>query len=277
MTAEQQNSLNEAMRVIREHAPNHYPKVGMILGSGLNALADQIQNSVTIPYDALPGFSAGKVKGHASLLMLGDLNGVPVACMKGRLHLYEGIDPAAIKNLVRILKLLGCGTLVVTGAVGSLRANVGPGEIVMLSDHINLQPFNPLVGPNDENFGPRFLPMDDAYDTTLRELLTESAARINVPLHEGVYLAPIGPVFETAAEIRAFRTLGADVVGMSVVPEVIVARHCGMHVAGLTAVTNLGTGMSDEKISHEGTLHHGQRASHNLTKLISDFLPTIPY
>jgi xanthosine phosphorylase len=164
---------------------------------------------------------------------------------------------------------------VITGAVGSLREEVGPGEVVMVNDHINFHPGNPLVGPNDESEGPRFVGMEDAYDRGFRDVLTSVAGRLKIPLHTGVYISTLGPMFETPAEIRAFKQWGADVVGMSVVPDVILARHCGMRVACLTVVTNLAAGMSTEKISHEGTLQFGEIGARKLVKLIPEFIKEI--
>jgi xanthosine phosphorylase len=170
------------------------------------------------------------------------------------------------------MKHMGCHTLLLTGAVGSLNLEAGPGEVVMITDHINFQPGNPLVGPNDESEGPRFFAMDDAYDLGLQDVMLSAANKLDINLHKGVYLSTLGPSFETPAEIRAFKMWGADVVGMSVVPEVLVARHCGLKVAALAAVTNYAAGMSDEKITHEGTLRFGELAARKLTKLVPEFV-----
>jgi len=268
--------MTEVMQVINRYAPKGFiPKVGMILGSGLSSLAEQITNPITIPYQAIPGLHGGGVAGHASLLVMGQLNGVPVVCLRGRLHVYEGHGYDSIRTLIRIVKKLGAETLVVTGAVGSLLEDAGPGELVMITDHINLHPGNPLVGPNDETIGPRFVGMEDAYDSNLQEVMRHAANKLNIALYEGVYLASLGPSFETPAEIRAFKSWGADVVGMSVVPEVILARHCGLRVACVAAVTNFAAGMSDEKITHEGTLHFGELAARKLTKLIPEFIKEV--
>lgn len=268
-------SMLDTMAVIRKYAPNFNAKVAMILGSGLGSVAEQLTNPITIPYQVIPGLNVGTVAGHASLLVLGYLNDVPVACLKGRLHVYEGASYESIRTFVRMVKNLGAQTLLVTGAVGSLRPEMGPGEIMLMTDHINLQPGNPLAGPNDESIGPRFFGLENAYDEELRQHMQKVSTALNIPLHEGVYLSVLGPSFETPAEIRAFRTLGADAVGMSVVPEVIVARHCGMKVVGLAAITNLAAGMSEEKITHEGTLHYGEKAARNIVKLIDGFVKEI--
>jgi xanthosine phosphorylase len=265
------SSLDEAINVIKKYAGNSFPKVGMILGSGLAALADQIVNPITIPYQAL-GLSSGTVQGHASLLVFGTIQDMPVVCLKGRLHLYEGASYESIRTLIRIVKMLGAHSLIVTCAAGSLNADIGPGEIMLINDHINLQPGNPLVGPNDESFGSRFVSMENAYDESLRKIFVNTASRMGTTVNEGVYLSTLGPCFETPAEIRAFRTLGADMVGMSVVPEVIVARHCGLRVLGLAAITNFAVGMSDEKVTHEGTLHYADIAARKLVKIIPAFI-----
>jgi len=268
--------MDDVMQVVHRYAPKgFYPKTAMILGSGLSSLAEQITNPVSIPYQAIPGLPTGAVSGHASLLVMGYLHEVPIVCLRGRLHIYEGISYEPVRTLVRIVKQLGCENFIVTGAVGSLRTEVGAGEIMMITDHINFQPGNPMVGPNDETIGPRFFGMEDAYDPNLQEIMTETARRLNIPLHEGVYISTIGPSFETPAEIRAFKQWGADAVGMSVVPEVIIARHCGMRVACLAAVTNLAAGLSKEKITHEGTLHFGELGARKLTKLIPEFVKEV--
>jgi xanthosine phosphorylase len=267
--------LEEAMQVVHHHAPHFNAKVAMILGSGLSPVADEITNAITIPYQSIPGLQVGRVSGHPSLLVLGQMNGVPVICMKGRLHLYEGVSYETLRLLIHIVKHLGCETLIVTGASGSLRPDVGPGELMAISDHINFQPGNPLIGPNDESVGPRFVSLEDAYDSALRSVLIRVGAQLDFNIKEGVYLSTIGPVFETPAEIRAFRTLGADAVGMSVVPEVILARHCGMRVVGIAAVSNYAVGMSKEKVTHEVTLHASSQLSRSLVKLIPAFVKEI--
>lgn len=262
-------SLPETLAFIRQHAPNFQPQVGLVLGSGLGALAEQLVSPITIPYQAIPGLNASNVTGHASLLVMGYLNDVPVACLKGRLHRYEGASWESIQTMVRMIKGLGARTLIVTGAAGSLNAETGPGDMLMVNDHINLHPGNPLVGPNDESIGPRFVSLENAYDRDLRELFQSVAKRLDYRLPEGVYISLLGPSFETPAEIRAWRLLGADAVGMSVVPEVIIARHCGLKVAAITAITNLAVGMSPEKVTHEVTLQNAAVASHKLVRLIT--------
>lgn len=268
-------TMQDTMNAIRKYAPQFVPKVGMILGSGLGSVADQLVHPITVPYQAIPGIHSGAVAGHASLLVMGFLNDIPVVCLKGRLHLYEGASYESIRTLVRLVKQLGASTLVVTGAAGSLRPDMRAGEIMMITDHLNFQPGNPLVGPNDESVGPRFMSLANAYDDGLQDSLLQVAKRLNIMMFEGVYLSLLGPSFETPAEIRMFQKLGADAVGMSVVPEVIVARHCGLKVAGLAAITNLAEGLSTEKLTHEGTLEHGEVAARKLVKIIPEFVKEV--
>lgn len=266
-------AMAEVMQVVQRYAPKGFtPKIGMILGSGLSALAEQIVNPVSVPYQAIPGIQTGSVAGHASLLVMGYLGDIPVVCLRGRLHLYEGVSYDAIRSLIRIVKNLGCGIFIVTGAVGSLREDAKAGELMMITDHINFHPGNPLSGPNDESIGPRFVAMEDAYDSGLQEIMLAAALKLNIQLHQGVYLSTLGPSFETPAEIRAFKQWGADAVGMSVVPEVIIARHCGMRVACVTAITNAAAGLSKEKLSHEVTLQFGEVGARKLVKLIPEFI-----
>lgn len=255
-------------RSILERRSGFQPKLGIILGSGLANIADKISDSISIPYTELPGFPVSSVIGHHGKMILGYLNKTPVVCCQGRVHLYEGMQGKDFKTFIRTLKCLGCHTLIMTNAVGSLNKNVKAGQLVLISDHINLHPMNPLSGPNDEEFGPRFFAMDDAYDPGIRHILQQTAKKLSIPLIEGVYISVLGPNFETPAEIRAFRQLGADVVGMSTIPEVIVARHCGLKVAVISVVTNLAAGLSDEPITHEGTVHFAAKASDNLGQLL---------
>ncbi|HET8758110.1 MAG TPA: purine-nucleoside phosphorylase [Solirubrobacteraceae bacterium] len=247
------------------------PRLGIILGSGLGAVAEALEDAVSIPYTELPDFPAPSVHGHAGTLGLGTLSGVSVAVLQDRRHVYEGGDPGAMRGPVRALKAAGAEALLVTNAAGSLNADVGPGSLMAISDHINMLGVNPLTGPNDDAIGPRFPSLRDAYDPELRALLHDAASRLGVSLADGVYLATAGPSFETPAEIRAFRTLGADAVGMSTIPEVILARHAGLRVAAVSAITNLAEGMGGEELSHEQTLRYANAAAGDLTRLIIEF------
>jgi len=261
-------SMEETMALIRRHAPTFQAKAGIILGSGLGVIAEQLASPVTVPYQAIPGLGTVNVSGHASLLVMGYLQDIPVVCLKGRLHRYEGASWESIGTLVHIVKQLGARTLIVTGAAGSLNPQTGAGEMMLINDHINLHPGNPLAGPNDESIGPRFVSLENAYDRDLRETFRSVAAKLGFKLPEGVYISVLGPSFETPAEIRAYRMLGADAIGMSVVPEVIIARHCGLRVGAITAITNLAVGLSTEKVTHEGTLQYAEAASRKLAKVI---------
>ena len=269
------NTPFEAADLIRARKPGFSPRVALILGSGLGVLAEQMTDAVSINFDALPGFPISTVHGHAGELILGTLAGVDVVCMKGRGHFYEGYGMGVMTSAVRTLKLLGCEMLFVTNAAGSLRAEVDAGSLVALTDHINLLPGTPMVGANDERFGPRFFSMANCYDSGLRELVKQSDAANAITLHEGVFVACPGPNFETAAEIRMMARMGADVVGMSVVPEVIAARHCGLLVACVSVITNLAEGMSPFPLSHEQTLKYAAIGAKDLVTLILAFLASV--
>jgi xanthosine phosphorylase len=259
-----------AAAVIAERA-GEPPRLGIVLGSGLGGLADALEGATAIGYGELPGFPAPGVAGHGGRLVLGRLGGLPVAALQGRRHIYEGGPPTGMAAPVRALKRAGAEALLLTNAAGSLRETSGPGSLMAIADHINLLGVNPLTGPNDDAIGPRFPSLRDAYDPELRRRLQSAAGRLGIPLPEGVYLATAGPSFETPAEIRAFRTLGADAVGMSTVPEVILARHAGLRVAAVSAITNLAEGMGGEALSHEQTLHHAATAAADLTRLVTAF------
>ncbi len=261
-----------AADVIGAKAPGFRPHVALVLGTGIGALAEAIEDPVIIDYGELPGFPRAAVEGHAGRLVLGQLAGVALACMQGRAHLYEGHPAADLALPIRALSLAGCETLVLTNAAGSLNAEFLPGSLMMLTDHINMTGANPLVGANDERFGPRFPDMTVAYDRELRRRLADAATALGITLHEGVYLALLGPNFETPAEIRAFRALGADAVGMSTVPECLVGRHSGMRVAAISTLTNLAAGMTDEELSHAQSLAVGAEAAKDLGRLLPAFL-----
>jgi xanthosine phosphorylase len=260
-----------AAAVIAGEAPGFTPRLGLILGSGLGGLADALEDPVTIEYARLPGFPQPSIAGHGGRLVLGRLAGLAVGCLQGRRHVYEGGDPGAMRAPVRALRRAGAAALLVTNAAGSLRPDCPPGSLMSIADHVNLLGVNPLTGANDDDVGPRFPSLRDAYDPALRGLLRHCAGTLGIALPEGVYLATHGPSFETPAEIRAFRTLGADAVGMSTVPEVILARHCGLRVAAVSAITNLAEGMGGEVLSHEQTLRHAQIAAGDLSRLVVAF------
>ena len=247
----------------------------MILGSGLGAFADAVEDSVEVPYAEIPGWPVSTAVGHAGALVVGRFGGVPVAVMKGRAHLYEGHPPSTVVFGVRVLGRLGIRSLVLTNACGAIDPSVEPGRLVTISDHLNLQGSSPLVGPNDETLGPRFPDMSDAYDPEYRRLAHEAAGRLGLSLGEGVYAAWLGPAFETPAEIRMMRALGADLVGMSTVPEVLAARHMGIRCLAFSCVTNAAAGVRPEPIDHERVLEVGQRASADLVALLREVVPNL--
>lgn len=253
---------------ITQKKPGFQAEIGLILGSGASDLAQHIQDPTILNYDQLDQFPKLSVEGHKGQLVLGYLNTIPVACCCGRVHFYEGAQADQFKTMVYTLKHLGCKTLILTNASGSLHKTMIPGQLVIIKDHINLQGFNPLIGTNDDQIGPRFVAMDSAYDPKLRKILKHHAKQLSIPIQEGVYLAVSGPTFETPAEIKAFKRLGADLVGMSTVPEVIVAKHCGLRVTALACISNLASGMSNTPITHEMTLHFGRLGSKNLARLV---------
>lgn len=269
--------IRKSADLIRKKCGKAVPKIALTLGSGLGAVADLLKDPVSIPYDDLPGFPRTGVQGHEGTLRIGTVAGVPVMFLKGRKHFYEGasVAAAATKIVIRTLKTLGVEVLFLTNAAGSLRPAYGPGSLVAISDHINLTGVNPLEGPNDDQWGPRFPPMDDAWNADLRALLLAAGQRAGVtPLGEGVYCQFMGPNFETPAEIRMAKAIGADTVGMSTAVENIIARHCDIKCVGVSAVTNLAAGMGTEPLSHEQTLAGARMAESNMATLVQAFIKT---
>ncbi len=260
--------VEQAVQAIRRRKVDTAPRLGLVLGSGLGGLVDSIEEATSIDYADVPGFPCPSVEGHSGRLVLGSVSGLPIACLQGRVHLYEGKPASAINVIIDTLRELGCEILVVTNAAGSLRPSVGPGSLVLIDDHINMLGQNPLTGPDA---GRRFVDMSEAYSARCRERVHAVAVRENIPIETGVYLATPGPSFETPAEIRAFKALGADLVGMSTVPEVIAARHAGLEVIGFSIVTNLAAGMSDSALSHDETLSEANAAGTRLARLLSAF------
>jgi len=271
---------------IRSRTPLQ-PTLGIILGSGLGNYASQVQDATTIPYVDIPHFPQSTVVGHSGKLVLGTIGGVPVAVMQGRVHAYEAYPLSEVTFPTRVLGLIGCKTLIVTNAAGGINTGYKQGALVAISDHINLTGANDVLGPNEPRFaaipgaGQRFFDMSTAYSSRLRALAVEEAARQGFQLSQGVYLAVLGPSFETPAEIRAFRTLGADLVGMSTVHETIVARHMGLEVLGISLVTNLAAGVvaagqeTAEAIHHEDVMEVGRRAEKQFTSLLTALVPQI--
>lgn len=239
----------EASEYIKSKVKN-LPKVGIVLGSGLGIYIDQIENKTVIPYETIPHFKRTSVEGHSGALIVGEVKGVTVVALQGRLHAYEGYAMEDIVLPVRTIAALGLEYLFLTNASGGINSEYHPGDLVAITDHINLSGRNPLVGPNINELGPRFPDMSNAYDKELRVLLHEVSKKQNVNLKNGVYCSVLGPTYETPAEIRMLRTIGADLVGMSTVPEVIAANHLGLKVAGVACITNYAAGIKDEKLSH---------------------------
>jgi purine-nucleoside phosphorylase len=267
-------SLDGAVRRVREDTELE-PRVGVVLGSGLGALADELEGRVEIPYAEIAGWPVSSAVGHAGTLVVGSLGVTPVAVMRGRAHLYEGIGPDRVVFGVRVLRRLGIRTLVVTNAAGGINPAFRPGLLVLISDHVNLQGASALVGPNDESLGPRFPDMTDAYDPELRARARSAAERLGIEVGEGVYAAWLGPQFETPAEIRFMRVAGGDLAGMSTVQEVIAARHLGVRVLGISVVTNMAAGVVPGAIDHETVLEVGAAAAGSLTALLRELVPTL--
>jgi purine-nucleoside phosphorylase len=265
--------LDAAVSAIAERTPLR-PVVGVVLGSGLGGFADAADDAIEIPYAEIPGWPVSTAVGHAGTLVVGTASGVPVAVMKGRAHLYEGHPADKVVFGVRVLGRLGVHTLVLTNACGAIDVSLEPGQLVLVSDHLNLQGTSPLVGPNDEALGPRFPDMSDAYDPVLRAAAREAGARVGIELPERVYAAWLGPAFETPAEIRMLRALGADLVGMSTVPEVLAARHMGIRCLAISCVTNMAAGVLPVPIDHEQVLEVGARAQSTLTALLRELIPS---
>ncbi|MCW8471971.1 purine-nucleoside phosphorylase [Fluoribacter gormanii] len=275
-TAPKQSYAHLATNYIKKLYPSFKPTIGVVLGSGLGKFADELQDSIKISYEELPGFPKITVQGHGGNFILGYWNNVGVVCLQGRAHTYEGLENyETVKTYIRTLKLLGCDYFIATNASGSLREDVGPGELMLISDHINLQPSNPLIGSNDDEFGPRFYPLDNAYDKQMRFDLLSISAKNSIKLTEGVYISVLGPHYETAAEIRAFKVWGADAVGMSTVPEVLVANHCGMRVAVIAMITNYATGLSKTAHSHDSVVAMAESAAEKLNLILKQYIASI--
>ncbi len=251
------------------------PHIALVLGSGLGAFADRLDTPVFIPFKDIPHFPQSTVEGHSGRLVIGAIDGVPVAVMQGRVHGYEGYSPQQVTFPVRVLGLLGIKTMIVTNAAGGINTGYRQGQLVVLSDHINLTGTNPLVGPNDERLGLRFFDMTEGYSKRLRGCVHAAAIAVGLESVEGVYLGLSGPNFETPAEIRAFRALGADLVGMSTVHEVIVARHMEIDVLGISCVTNMAAGILDQPLNHEEVIETGERVKVDFARLLAATLPLI--
>jgi purine-nucleoside phosphorylase len=266
--------IEDAVRHIRA-CTNLEPAIAVVLGSGLGAFAEELTGHVDILYPDIPGWAGSTAVGHAGKLILGRLGRLPLAVMAGRAHLYEGYSPAQVTYGVRVLGALGVRAIVFTNAAGGINTALTPGRLVLIADHINLQGSNPLTGPNDDRFGPRFPDMSEVYSKEYREVARQAAAELNIPLSEGVYAGMLGPSYETPAEIRFLRAIGADLVGMSTVPEAIVANHMGIRVLGISCVTNMAAGILEQKITHEEVLETGAMVCDMLVRLLKRLLPRL--
>jgi purine-nucleoside phosphorylase len=251
------------------------PKIALILGSGLGAFADEFANATRIPYKKIPHFPQSTAIGHAGQLVIGNLGDVPVVGMQGRVHLYEGYTAKQVAFPIRVFQRAGIKAAIITNAAGGINLSYSRGALVALRDHINYQAANPLIGPNDDRFGPRFPDMTHAYDKDFRKFVAEEGKRLKLNLHEGVYLALQGPNYETPAEIHAFRALGADLVGMSTVPEVLAARHSQVRVLGISCVTNMAAGVTGEALTAEEVFETGARVKNDFIALLKAVIPRI--
>lgn len=251
------------------------PKIALILGSGLGAFADEFEKATRIPYAKIPHFPRSTAIGHAGQLVLGKVDGVEVVAMQGRVHLYEGYSAQDVAFPVRVFSRMGVKAVILTNAAGGINKEFTQGRLVVISDHINLQGANPLTGPNDENFGPRFPDMTNACDKKFREITLNAGRKLNIELGEGVYAALAGPSYETPAEIRYLRAIGADLVGMSTVPEVIAARHTGMRALGISCVTNAAAGVLDQPLNHLEVLETAERVKGQFIGLLRAVIPQI--
>jgi purine-nucleoside phosphorylase len=251
------------------------PRVAVVLGSGLGAFAEELSHPLEIPYAGIPDWPVSTAAGHAGKLVFGKIDGLEIAVMAGRSHLYEGYSPAEVTMGVRVLHRLGARSIIFTNAAGGINLSYSAGALVLISDHINLQGSNPLIGPNDDSAGPRFPDMTDAYSAAYRAVAHQVAGELGIPMSEGVYAAVTGPSYETPAEIRYLRTIGADLVGMSTVPEVIVANHLGMRVLAVSCVTNMAAGILPQKIDHEEVLETGRRVRDTLVAFLKAVAPRL--
>ncbi|WP_281868410.1 purine-nucleoside phosphorylase [Brevibacillus parabrevis] len=261
-------NLHEAVAFI-EPKLSEKPTIGLVLGSGLGVLADEIENPVVIPYHEIPGFTVSTVVGHKGQLVIGKLQGKQVVAMQGRFHFYEGHGLDAVVLPIRVMKLLGVETIIVTNAAGGINEGYDPGDLMLISDHLNMTFRNPLIGPNDDELGARFPDMSEAYSKELRQLARQVASEQGINLREGVYVGLLGPSYETPAEIRMLRQLGGDAVGMSTVPEVIVARHMKVNVLGISCISNMAAGILEQPLSHDEVMETTEKVKAQFLALVN--------
>ncbi|MGA9287352.1 MAG: purine-nucleoside phosphorylase [Anaerobacillus sp.] len=260
--------IQDASSYILEQIEENRPEIGLILGSGLGVLAEEIENPVQIPYSDIPNFPVSTVEGHAGQFVFGTLNGKKVAAMQGRFHFYEGYPMDKVTFPVRVMKELGIDKIIVTNAAGGINEEFQPGDLMVIADHINNFGTNPLIGPNSNEFGPRFPDMSTAYSADLQNLAQETAKELGLKLQSGVYVGNTGPTYETPAEVRMLKTLGGDAVGMSTVPEVIIARHSGMEVLGISCISNMAAGILDQPLHHDEVIETTEKVKSNFLLLV---------
>lgn len=251
-------------------------KIAIVLGSGLGGFADEFEDSVSLPYREIPGFVSSTAEGHVGSLVIGKVGGVPVMAMQGRVHSYEGYTLEEVTFPIRTFKLLGINTLILTNAAGGIDVQLSQGSLMVISDHLNLMGMNPLRGTNDERFGPRFPDLSEVYSRELQELASEEARALDITVRRGIYAALAGPSYETPAEIHMLRAFGADAVGMSTVPEAIVARHMGIKVLGISCITNMAAGISENPINHAEVMETGQKVREKFTELLRRVIAKLP-
>ena len=265
------DKVKEAADAVRARV-QHLPQVAVVLGSGLGDFANSLTDAVHMPYDQLPHWPASTVIGHEGKLVVGTVKGRPIAALAGRSHLYEGHDIGTVSFAVRVLGVLGIKTLLLTNAAGGVNTSFSKGALMVIDDHINLMGANPLAGPNDDRFGPRFPDMTDVYATRLRRIADQTGRQMNLPLPHGVYAALLGPSYETPAEIRYLRTIGADAVGMSTVPEALVARHMGIEVLGISCITNMAAGVLPQPLNHLEVMETARRIRSQFIALLEGII-----
>ncbi|MBS6535243.1 purine-nucleoside phosphorylase [Peptoniphilus harei] len=266
--------MNKSIDYIKGKIKNQ-PEIGIVLGSGLGDFADSIEDKIEIPYTEIPGFPVSTVKGHDGKLIFGKINSKEVCVMKGRIHYYEGYDIKEVVYPIEVLAGLGIKTLILTNAAGGVNTDFEPADLMIINDHINLMGKNPLIGPNDEDLGPRFPDMTDLYNKDLIEVAEKSAKKLGIDIKEGVYMYFTGPSYETAAEVRMARILGADAVGMSTVPEAIIARHRGLKILGISTITNMSTGILDTPLDHTEVVEVGQEVAGKFKELLKEIIEEI--
>lgn len=261
----------KTIEFIEDKIKDFRPEIGIVLGSGLGDLADEY-NEISIPYSDIPGFPVSTVQGHKGQLVFATINGKKVMMMQGRFHYYEGHSMDVVTYPIKVMKKLGIKTVILTNAAGGVNVYFKPSDLMLIIDHINFMGTNPLIGPNDETLGTRFPDMSEVYTKALREKAKVSAKKLGIDLQEGVYMALTGPTYETPAEVKMVRLLGADAVGMSTVPEAIVANYCGMRVMGISCITNFAAGIKDVKLSHEEVMEAGAKVREDFARLIKEIL-----